>query len=66
MPFQEVRESYGCIVLEMQGVVCQWYALISCQVYVHIDIFNVQISELFDSDNTLTLLSHNYIFFLVF
>lgn len=38
---------------------CQGYTPISCQVNMHIAIFNVQSSELFDSNHTLTLLAHN-------
>lgn len=38
---------------------CQCYSPISCRVNMHVDIFNIQMSELFDSNHTLTLLAHN-------
>lgn len=54
-----MRWSYGYTVLGTERVVCQGYTPICCQVKVHVDIFNVQTSELFDSNHTLTLLAHN-------
>lgn len=74
--FTWVVVMYSCnnafLVSEMKlWLYCTWnggscvpmISPISCQTYVHIDIFNVRISELSNSDHILTLLSHNCFLF---
>lgn len=46
-------------ILGTEGVVGQGCTSTCCQVNKHIDIFNVQTNELFDSNNILILLAHN-------
>lgn len=53
-----MRWSYGYTVFGTEGLVCQPGTPNSCQVNMHIDIFNVQTSELFASNHTLILLAY--------